>query len=84
MARKILVLTRYFWPEGGGAELATYLVVKNVLSKWSEVTIVSGTAKPIPDVVRYAKYVYSPVFKASAKLEMLVKILLRYLSLIHI
>jgi len=81
MVPKILVLTRYFWPEGGGAELATYLVVKNVLGKWSEVTIVSGTAKPIPDVVRYARYVYSPLFKASAKLEVLVKILLRYHAL---
>lgn len=33
MAKKITVITRYFWPEGGGAEQATYLVVRDVLSQ---------------------------------------------------
>ena len=78
MGLKVLVVSKLFWPEGGGAELATYLVVKSVLSRWSEVTIVSGTAKPIPNVVRYAKYVYSPVFKASTKPEILIRMLLHY------
>ena len=33
MGLKVLVVSKLFWPEGGGAELATYLAVKSVLSK---------------------------------------------------
>jgi hypothetical protein len=43
MRPKVLVLTKLFWPDGGGAELATYLIVKNVLSKSFDVVVVSGT-----------------------------------------
>jgi len=57
MMPKVLVLTKLFWPDGGGAELATYLIVKNVLSKSFDVVVVSGTRRPKPDVLRTASYI---------------------------
>ena len=64
---RILVFTKFFWPEGGGAEVATYLITKEILSKCSEVVIVSGTKKPITDVLRCCKYIYWEVLKSSFK-----------------
>jgi glycosyltransferase involved in cell wall biosynthesis len=52
---RVLVFSKLFWPEGGGAELATYLVV-GLLSRRFDVTVVSGTARPEPAVLRRARY----------------------------
>ena len=52
---RVLVLSKLFWPEGGGAELATYLVV-GLLSRRFDVTVVSGTARPEPAVLRRVRY----------------------------
>jgi glycosyltransferase involved in cell wall biosynthesis len=67
MKPRILVLTKLFWPEGSGAELATYLVVKDILSKHFDVTIVSGTRNPKPDILKYASYIHWGALEASYK-----------------
>jgi hypothetical protein len=55
---RILLFSKLFWPEGGGGELATYLIAKSILSKHFDVTIVSGTGKPEPGVLKVARYVH--------------------------
>ncbi|MGC9107324.1 MAG: hypothetical protein ACP5IE_03930, partial [Infirmifilum sp.] len=57
MKPRLLVLTKFFWPEGSGAELATYLFLKRYLARVFDVTIVSGTPKPITDVLKCCRYV---------------------------
>ena len=43
MSKKILVISEIFWPEGGGAELATYLLL-NMLKKYGfKITVVTGS-----------------------------------------
>jgi hypothetical protein len=48
MKPRLLVLTRLFWPEGSGGELATYLFLRHYLSKHFDVVVVSGTERPAP------------------------------------
>jgi len=67
MKPRILVLTKLFWPEGGGAELATYLIVKDILSKHFDVTIVSGTRSPEPDILKHARYIHWGALEARYK-----------------
>jgi glycosyltransferase involved in cell wall biosynthesis len=67
MKPRILVFTKLFWPEGGGAELATYLIVKDILSKHFDVTIVSGTRNPKPDILKYASYIHWGALEARYK-----------------
>jgi len=67
MKPRILVLTKLFWPEGGGAELATYLIVKDILSKYFNVTIVSGNRNPEPDTLKYVKYIHWSALEAKYK-----------------
>jgi glycosyltransferase involved in cell wall biosynthesis len=55
---RILLFSKLFWPEGGGGELATYLIARSILSKHFDVTIVSGTRRPEPDVLKTARYVH--------------------------
>jgi glycosyltransferase involved in cell wall biosynthesis len=55
---RILLFSKLFWPEGSGGELATYLIARNILSKHFNVTIVSGTGRPEPDVLKVARYVH--------------------------
>jgi len=64
---KILVFTKLFWPEGGGAELATYLIVRDILSKYFDVVAVSGTEKPKDDILRCCSYIYWSVLKTRYK-----------------
>jgi hypothetical protein len=64
MKPRILVLTKLFWPEGGGAELATYLIVKDILSKYFDVTIVSSTRSPEPDILKHARYIHWSTLEA--------------------
>lgn len=65
--RRIVVFTKLFWPEGGGAELATYLIVKDILSKHIDVIVASGTEKPKADVLKCCKYIHWPVLKTRYK-----------------
>jgi len=67
MRPKVLVLTKLFWPEGGGAELATYLIVKEVLSKDFDIVIVSGTRSPKSDVLRAVDYVHWSALESKYK-----------------
>jgi len=67
MRPKVLVLTKLFWPEGGGAELATYLIVKEVLSKGFDVVVVSGTRRPKSDVLRAVDYVHWSALESKYK-----------------
>ena len=67
MKPRVLVFTKLFWPEGGGAELATYLIVKDILSKHFDVTIVSGTRSPEPDILKHVRYIHWGVIEARYK-----------------
>jgi len=67
MKPRILVLTKLSWPQGGGGELATHLIVKDILSRHFDVTIVSGTRSPEPDILRHARYVYWSALEAGYK-----------------
>ena len=66
MKPRVLVLSKLFWPEGSGAELATYLVVK-LLSRRFDVAIVSGTRKPEPDVLGFARYLHWSALESKFK-----------------
>jgi len=72
MRPKVLVLSELFWPEGGGAELATYLVT-NVLRRAFEVTVVTGSKNPA--VPRGVKYVYEPLLARREKLFLWLNVL---------
>jgi glycosyltransferase involved in cell wall biosynthesis len=67
MRPKILVLTKLFWPQGSGGELATHLIVKDTLSRHFDVIIVSGTRSPEPGILKHARYVYWSALEASYK-----------------
>jgi glycosyltransferase involved in cell wall biosynthesis len=64
---RILLFSKLFWPEGGGGELATYLIARSILSKHFDVTIVSGTRRPEPDVLRAARYVHWSILESKLK-----------------
>ena len=64
---RILLFSKLFWPEGGGGELATYLIAGSILSKRFNVTIVSGTGKPEPDVLKAARYVHWSTLESKLK-----------------
>jgi len=66
-AQGVLVFTKFFWPEGGGAELATYLIVRGILSKYFDVAVVSGTERPKADILSCCRYIYWPVLKTKYK-----------------
>jgi glycosyltransferase involved in cell wall biosynthesis len=62
----ILTVSEIFWPEGGGAERATYLILKLLAQKGFKITIVTGTDSPamIPEV----KYYVTGYLKSSNRL----------------
>ena len=64
---RVLVFSKLFWPEGGGAELATYLIIRDILSKYFNVIVVSGTRNPEPDIFKHAKYVHWSALEAKYK-----------------
>jgi glycosyltransferase involved in cell wall biosynthesis len=51
----ILTVSEIFWPEGGGAEKATYLILKLLAQQGFTITVVTGTDSPaiIPGVKYY-------------------------------
>jgi len=61
---RILVISERYWPEGGGGEFATHLIL-NILRKGFDVTAVTGTRSPskLPGV----KYVYEPLLSKREK-----------------
>ncbi len=56
---KVLVVSEIFWPEGGGAELATYLILKILRNSGYSVTVVTGTDKPM--LIKNVKFYYTPL-----------------------
>jgi glycosyltransferase involved in cell wall biosynthesis len=66
MPPKVLTVSEIFWPEGGGAELATRLIVEQLSRAGCEVTVVTGTRKPEP--VPGVEFHYTPLLKASNRL----------------
>jgi glycosyltransferase involved in cell wall biosynthesis len=73
MRPKVLVLTKLFWPEGGGGELATYLIIRDIFSKHFDVTIISGTRNPEPDILKHTRYVHWSTLEARYKPVELIK-----------
>ncbi|MGC9107626.1 MAG: glycosyltransferase family 4 protein [Infirmifilum sp.] len=67
MKPKLLVFSELFWPEGSGAELATYLIVKDILSKYFDVIVVSGTGRPDPGVLGNCRYIYWGLLRGGYK-----------------
>jgi len=62
----ILTVSELFWPEGGGAELATYLTLQILAKHGFSVTVVTGTKNPvkIPNV----KYYTTPMLRSANRL----------------
>jgi glycosyltransferase involved in cell wall biosynthesis len=62
----ILTVSELFWPEGGGAELATYLTLQILAEHGFSVTVVTGTKNPakIPGV----KYYITPMLRSVNRL----------------
>jgi len=64
MKPRLLIVSERLWPEGGGAELATHLVIE-VLKDYFEVIVVTGTPKPM---LHYGvKYVYTTLLQVRNK-----------------
>ncbi|MEM0439849.1 MAG: glycosyltransferase family 4 protein [Sulfolobales archaeon] len=63
---RITVFSKLFWPEGGGGELATYLIIK-MLPEYFDVTIISGTEDPSQDILRVCKYIYYSLLRTPFK-----------------
>jgi len=64
---RIVAFTKLFWPEGSGAELATYLIVKDILSKYFNVVVVTGTEKSKADILRCCRHIYWSILKTKYK-----------------
>lgn len=65
---KILVVSEIFWPEGGGAELATYLILKELATKAGySFTVITSTRNPvsIPGVT----YVFTTALRYRNRVE---------------
>jgi glycosyltransferase involved in cell wall biosynthesis len=62
----VLTVSELFWPEGGGAELATYLTLQILAKHGFSVTVVTGTKNPvkIPNV----KYYTTPMLRSANRL----------------
>jgi len=54
----ILVVAELYWPEDGGAELATHLII-DILRREFDVTVVTGSKNT--DALSGVKYVYEPL-----------------------
>jgi glycosyltransferase involved in cell wall biosynthesis len=62
----VLTVSELFWPEGGGAELATYLILQILAEHGFSVTVVTGTRNPvkIPNV----NYYTTPMLRSANRL----------------
>ncbi|AET33411.1 glycosyltransferase (type 1) [Pyrobaculum ferrireducens] len=67
MKPRLLVLTKLFWPEGSGAELATYIFLKRYLAGVFDVIVVSSTPKPTTDVLKCCRYVTWSALRSGVK-----------------
>lgn len=58
---KILVVSELLWPDGGGAEYATYLLLKLLRQLGFKIIVVTGTSNP--KVIPGIRYYYTPLLK---------------------
>jgi len=65
--RKILVVSEIFWPEGGGAELATYLILRLLRDAGVEITVLTSTRNPSP--IKGVKFYYTDLLKPGNRIE---------------
>ncbi|MGC9119244.1 MAG: glycosyltransferase family 4 protein [Thermoproteus sp.] len=61
---RLLVVAERYYPEGGGGELATHLIV-GILRRRFDVTVVTGTADP--ERASGVRYVHEPLLSRAAK-----------------
>ena len=45
---KIVVMTELFWPQGSGAELTTYLLLKRLVQRGFEVIVLTNSDVELP------------------------------------
>jgi glycosyltransferase involved in cell wall biosynthesis len=64
----VLVISEKYWPEGGGAELATHRIIKYLSSRGFEITVLTGTPNPSP--LKNVKYVYEPLLRVPKKIQL--------------
>ena len=63
---KILVLAELYWPQGGGAELATHLMLKNLQKTGKfQITVLTGVRSI--EKISGIKYIYTPHLKPRPK-----------------
>jgi len=62
----ILTVSEIFWPEGGGAERATYLILKLLAQQGFKITVITGTDSPA--IIPGVKYYVSRYLKSSNRL----------------
>lgn len=71
---KIVVFSEKFWPEGSGAELATYLILKSLATKrHGKITIYTST--PNPAKIPNASIHVTSLLRSSNKIELFYKII---------
>jgi glycosyltransferase involved in cell wall biosynthesis len=71
---RILVISEKYWPEGGGAELATHRILEYLNSQGFKITVLTGT--PNPGRISSIKYVYEPLLRASKKIQLWINCLM--------
>ncbi|WP_048062742.1 glycosyltransferase [Caldivirga maquilingensis] len=59
---RLVVFTELYYPEGGAAELAAHLIL-GFLHRHFDVTIVTGTQRPSPEVFRFGRVIHVPWFR---------------------
>jgi len=64
---KILIVSELFWPEGGGAELATYLILKLLRDAEFEITVLTSTKNPSP--IKGVKFYHTDLLKPGNRIE---------------
>lgn len=73
MSTKILIISEKFWPEGGGGELATKLIVDFLAKNEVRVKVVTGTENP--ELTSNA-YIYKPQLDVGNKIALWTNLLL--------
>ncbi|MCD6469789.1 glycosyltransferase family 4 protein, partial [Candidatus Bathyarchaeota archaeon] len=61
----MLVITERYWPDGGGGELATHLVLE-LLRDHFEIKVVTGTESP--EMLKGVHYIYEPLLSRREKI----------------
>ncbi|MEM2510413.1 MAG: glycosyltransferase family 4 protein [Candidatus Methanomethylicia archaeon] len=64
----ILVISEKYWPEGGGAELATHLIVKYLSEDNFKVIVLTGTSHV--QRISNVDYIYNPLLNYTRKVQL--------------